>query len=128
MCVGSVKPITMEQLVVKTKEDEELKELANHIQSGRPARTLGANLASYKRVYDELSVCQNGVVLRNKRLVVPSGLREMVMKFAHIGHQGEVKTKAIIRSRVWFPSIDRRVEEAMRRCLACQVNCGKQVL
>lgn len=42
------------------------------------------------------------------------------MKLAHEGHQGIVKTKSLLREKVWFPGIDRLVENEIQNCLACQ--------
>ena len=39
---------------------------------------------------------------------------------AHTGHQGIVKTKRFLRDSVWFPGLDRMVEEAVKGCLPCQ--------
>ena len=39
---------------------------------------------------------------------------------AHSGHQGIVKTKRFLRDSVWFPGIDKMVEEMVRECLPCQ--------
>jgi hypothetical protein len=49
-----------------------------------------------------------------------------VGKLAHGGHQGIVKTKALIRSNVWFPGIDARVEQAIKVCVECQVNTDRE--
>ena len=39
---------------------------------------------------------------------------------ADSGHQGIVKTKRFLRDSVWFPGIDKMVEEMVRECLPCQ--------
>jgi len=39
---------------------------------------------------------------------------------AHGGHQGIVKTKQLIRDKVWFPGIDKLAEEKVKNCLSCQ--------
>ena len=39
---------------------------------------------------------------------------------AHEGHQGIVKTKALVRSRIWYPGIDKDVEHEVKSCFACQ--------
>ena len=39
---------------------------------------------------------------------------------AHSGHKGIVKAKHFLRDSVWFPGIDRMVEEAVKGCLPCQ--------
>ncbi len=43
-----------------------------------------------------------------------------------VNFEGVVKTKALIRSRVWFPEIDKRVEDAVRSCHKCQLTTAKQ--
>lgn len=78
------------------------------------------HLDAYRLVYDELSVTQKGILLRGQRIVVPSGLRQQIMQLAHLGHQGIVRTKSLIRSRVWFPGIDKAVEAMIKRCRECQ--------
>jgi len=35
---------------------------------------------------------------------------------AHEGHQGMVRTKARLREKVWWPQMDRQVEDAIRSC------------
>ena len=70
---------------------------------------------------------QNGVLLRGQRIIIPNSLRERIVELAHGGHQGIVKTKAYIRSRVWFPDIDRVVEAKVRECLECQATGAQRV-
>ena len=60
------------------------------------------------------------MVLRGNRIVVPSKLRERAVDLAHVGHQGIVKTKSLIREKVWFPGIDKMVKDKVDNCLACQ--------
>ena len=72
---------------------------------------------------DELSVTKEGIVLRNRRILIPKALRERIVILAHSGHQGISKTKALIRSRVWFPGIDRSVESLIKHCIECR-SCG----
>ena len=44
-----------------------------------------------------------------------------MVDIAHEGHMGMTKTKTLVRENVWFPKIDRMVEEKVKSCLACQV-------
>ena len=53
----------------------------------------------YKQVRYELSNV-GSIVLRGHRIIVPSALREQVIHLAHEGHQGIVKTKQQLRSKV----------------------------
>ena len=45
---------------------------------------------------------------RYKGLAVPYKLRKRVVDLAHEGHQGVVKSKQRLRSKVWWPGIERR--------------------
>ena len=61
------------------------------------------------------------VLLRGCRIVIPHDLRERVLKLAHEGHQGIVKCKDRLRSKVWWPGIDKAIERVCRTCHGCQV-------
>ena len=87
---------------------------------------LPAELASFKHVKHELSCTKGGIILRGSRIVIPTLLQARVVELAHGGHQGIVKTKALIRSKVWFPGIDARVEQAIKVCVECQVNTDRE--
>ena len=41
-------------------------------------------------------------------------------QLAHHGHQGMVKTKQLLREKVWFPGIDNLVKTWLECCLPCQ--------
>ena len=62
-----------------------------------------------------------GLVVRGPRIVVPGTLRDKVVKLAHEGHQGVTKTKEYLRTRVWFPGLDKMVEAHIQHCHPCQV-------
>lgn len=47
-------------------------------------------------------------------------LRSRTLNKAHQGHQGIVKTKQLLRSKVWWPGIDKDVEKLVGDCLAYQ--------
>ena len=48
-------------------------------------------------------------------------LRDKVFRLAHEGHQGVVKTKYRLRSKVWWPGMDKDVEKLCKVCYCCQV-------
>ena len=98
------------------------------IQAIETNNWLNPATSEYKKVSDELSV-HKGIILRGHRIVMPTSLRRRTINFAHIGHQGIIKTKRLLRSKVWFPNIDTMVEETIRACLPCQaVTSGNHFL
>ncbi len=60
------------------------------------------------------------IILRGSRLLMPTVLREQTLKLAHEGHQGIVKTNQLLREKVWWPGIDKAIEQLIRTCIACQ--------
>ena len=73
-------------------------------------RQLQKELADFRRVKNELSTDGVGIVLRGSRIMIPSKLRIQMVDLAYVEHQGLVKTKVLIKSRVWFTRIDGMVE------------------
>ena len=53
-------------------------------------------------------------------MVIPESLRDQAVALAREGQQGIVKIKELIRSKVWFPKMNDKVETAVRQCFACQ--------
>ena len=62
------------------------------------------------------------LILRAHRLVIPYELRRRVINIAHQSHQGIVKTKQLLREKVWFPGIDKLVEATVKSCIPCQAS------
>ena len=117
VCNNAVpKAMTLSDIKSETKEDSVLQSLIKAIETDR---WMNPEVQDYKKVKEELLV-HNGVVLRGKRIVVPSKLRDQAVQLAHVGHQGIVKTKQLIREKVWFPGIDQMVKDRIDNCLACQ--------
>ena len=53
--------------------------------------------------------------------MIPKELQHHVIDLANEGHQGIMKTKALLRVKAWFLRINQLVEECVKSCLACQL-------
>ena len=42
------------------------------------------------------------------------------MDIAHEGHQGLIKTKKLLREKIWFPGIDSLAQQVISSCFSCQ--------
>ena len=111
--------MTLEDIQQTTEVDAEMQTLIKAIETDR---WTSPEVQDYKRLKDEFSV-YNGVVLRMNRIFIPLTLRSRPVELAHLGHQGIVKTKQLIRDKVWFPGIDKLTEE--KNCLSCQAATAK---
>ena len=97
--------------------DEELCLVKNCVGTGNWDQ---CTIPSYAQVKDEL--CTYGeLLLRGTRIVVPKVLRDKVVRLAHEGHHGVVKTKYRLRIKVWWLGMDNDVENLCKVCHGCQV-------
>ena len=108
--------ITTREVEEASKDDVEL----INVRSCLKKEKFDKSCANYIPVKDEL--CKIGyIVLRGTRLVIPEKLRFKCIKLAHQGHLGVVGTKQLLRTKVWWPGIDRDVERYVRTCHGCQI-------
>ncbi len=114
--------LTMEELASATAEDTQLQAIITALDTGRWPKD--AYTHKFQMIQDELSLSTNGILLRNQRLVIPEALQDRIITLAHEGHLGMVKTKQLLRSRVWFPGLDSKVKAVIRRCIPCQAVGG----
>ena len=100
--------MTLREISEATNNDKELCELRKCLKSEKGATK---ELRQFDKIWNELSLTREGVILRCHRIVIPVKLQERVIELAHGGHQGIVKTKSLLRSRVWLRKMDEMVEK-----------------
>ena len=125
------KAMTLEEIQEATSADTTLQYVARVIRENNwsptgqavPEDIRQAEVRKFAKVRGELTVNANAdILLRGSRIVVPLSLRQRVITLAHEGHQDLVKTKKLLREKVWFPGIDDQVKEDISKCTACQAN------
>jgi hypothetical protein len=120
------KSITHEEIVKATSEDEILQELIRRIRGSKFNLNKRKSIMFFDHVFNELSVTNENVVMRNQRIIIPFSLQERVIAIAHEGHRGITKTKSLLRTKVWFPRLEDLVEKKINSCSACQINHPRQ--
>lgn len=108
--------MSIQEIEKASAVDSELQEVRKCLITGNWERSP----KPYVPVRNELTYIGH-IILRGTRIVVPTSLRKRVTELAHEGHQGIVKTKERLRSKVWWPGIDRDAERKCRECYGCQV-------
>ena len=98
-------------------EDEELLAVRQCI-NGKPWDQL-----VYKRyLLCSGELCSIGkLVLSGTRIAIPKKLRPRVLSLAHEGHLGIVGTKQKLRSKVWWPGMEKDAEKRCKTCYGCQL-------
>ena len=107
--------MTTREIERASGEDEELTEVYRCWKTG----DWSTAPSPYRLLRDEITVVGR-LVMRGMRIVVPASLRKRVLELTHEGHQGIVKTKDRLRSKVWWPNMNSMVESHCKKCLGCQ--------
>ncbi len=96
--------------------DPTLCELMDVIQSGKWYEKSDAT-----KLFGKVNA-ESNLILCGNRIVIPSSLQQRSIDLAHEGHQGIVKTKRLLREKVWFTGIEEKVQKTIQSCIACQAN------
>ena len=124
------KAMFLAEIQEATKADNTLQSLTEMISTNqweaKEAILEGADQAElqlFRKVRGELAVSEDtDIILRRNRIVLPTLLRQRAISIAHEGHQGLVKTKKLLREKVWFPGIDKKVKQMIDQCVICQAS------
>ena len=111
------KAMTTRQMEKHSRRDAELSGVRRCIREGV---WNNKKCVKYMPVKEQLCVIGK-VVLRGTRIVIPQSLRQQVLAIAHEGHVGICATKLRLRTKVWWPGIDKDAERYVRSCHGCQL-------
>ena len=112
-------PVTSQMIAVATRSDPILGRVAKACELGwQSANLTNEQFIPYTRRNEELSL-QDGCVLWGSRVVIPTKLREAMLKELHAGHTGASRMKELARSYLWWPSLDEDLEEVSKSCKTC---------
>ena len=110
--------MNVEEIIQATDKDEALIALKNAVTSGSWD---DPKVKPYRMLKDEITIDHNNkILLRGTRIIIPASLQKRTIQIAHEGHQGQARTKALLRETVWFPGMDEQVRTELEHCLACQ--------
>lgn len=120
--------LTVEMIKEAAAIDATYQKLLEAIKRGRKP-TKDVELRDYANIWNELSIV-NDLALRGDKIIIPKGdlggdvgnIRQWVIELGHEGHMGTAAIKRRLRSRLWFPTMDKMVEDRSQGCLGCQAS------
>ena len=115
------KACSLAEIASATNTDEILPHIINFVSSNNWPRD-----PRYRQCYnnrENLSVYQDFLV-KGQCIFIPQSLQQRILTIVHSQHQGINKTKALLREKVWWPSINADVEQLIKHCHACQVTAS----
>ena len=98
----------------------EMHALANMIITGWPndIKVVPCPLHPYWQHWEPLMV-EDGLVLCGEALIIPPSERERILRQLHQFHQGTAKAKLFTCGCVFWPGINKAIEEAVCQCETC---------
>lgn len=113
--------LSFKNIQIETRRDKVLSKLIDAVQKGTVATLKGDEFVPYKRKSEELSV-ESGCLLWGYRSIIPIKLRKQILLDLHKSHLGIVKTKSLARSYIWWPKLDKDIEDLVKSCHSCQLH------
>ena len=103
-----------------TSDDEELQVVLGYVQKGWPShkKSCGGRALAFWNIKNDLSEV-DGLLFYGERLVIPTALRDDVLKQLHEAHQGVTKTLQKAMQSVFWPGLRRRIEDKCQSCDTC---------
>lgn len=111
-------PLVAAEIAQFTRRDPELSRVFTWVERGWP-KTPEPGFQAYSMKQHEFSIHKQCLLWGN-RVVIPKQGRKRVMDELHIAHPGIVRMKALARSYVWWPNIDKDIESFVSTCSTCQ--------
>jgi hypothetical protein len=100
LCENAVpSAMTLDQIDKESSQDKFIQELIQCKNQDKCPKH--EKFKTFFKLRNQLSIHKN-VVLRGNRLVIPERLRPRILQLAHETHQGIVKTKQMLREKVYF--------------------------
>ena len=111
-------PVTSDAVQRATRRDPILSKVLTYTKKGWSSQIQEA-LTPYHNQRWELTV-EGDCLLWGTRVIVPHRLQESVLSELHRDHPGVCRIKSVARSYVWWPKLDKRLEDLASSCTACQ--------
>ncbi|KAB0804231.1 hypothetical protein PPYR_01201, partial [Photinus pyralis] len=104
-----------------TERDPNLQQLKNYYVKGCPKsiKEVPDNLKVYFKLQNEI-VFEEGLLFLNFRVIVPLELRKYVLNLLHEPHFGLEKTKCRARQLVYWPGLNKDIENCITKCSVCE--------
>ena len=119
----------LQEIKTQLETDPVLQQVTSYCRDGWPdyiSQTPGS-VQPYWNYRAELTV-QDGLLLKNSRIVIPSCMRLEILDKIHAGHQGIVKCRERAKNSVWWPGLSKQLKDIMRKCTICSHCNVKEVV
>ncbi|KAE8748860.1 hypothetical protein FOCC_FOCC004454 [Frankliniella occidentalis] len=117
-------PLTAKDIAVATERDPILQQVYQWIHKGWPEKAPSEEFKPFFRETIGFSLL-NDCILFDDRVVIPENLQPQVLELIHSDHFGICYSKAMARSLVWWPGLDKDVAAVVASCSNCRRTASK---
>lgn len=110
--------ITASEIRKATASDNILRNILHWISYGWSEQCTSDLLRPYWQRRTELTI-QDGCILWGLRVCIPPVLCKQVLRELHETHVGIVRMKSLARAHVWWPGMDKEIEQVVHECYVC---------
>lgn len=118
-----VSPSKLERIKQETSADHDLQVVSQLVSQGWPkyASNVPVEAKAYHQWGNSLSTSK-GLLLYGDRIIIPHSMRGDILNRLHDGHQGITKCRERARMSVWWPGLERQIQELVTKCPECMKN------
>ena len=99
-------PVTLEEIKFKKKFDKFIHQTKKELMNQKV------------KTNNIFSSCI-GILMYRERVVIPAVLTKKILKDFYTGHPGMSRMKALMRSYVYWPGMDKDIENMVKSCKSC---------
>ncbi|XP_055523239.1 uncharacterized protein K02A2.6-like [Wyeomyia smithii] len=102
------------------RNDERYQRVVKYVENGWPSYHNLDDLCQLFHKYRDCLHYENGLLLKNHCLVIPTALQKLISKWLHAPHFGIEKTLARARNSYFWPGMTTDIAELVKNCGVCE--------
>ena len=122
-----LRAVTFEDIQREVVRDREMSDLVQAITNSGEQDSFPDTVSQYNKYRDSLYVLE-GVPMLGRRVIVPSALRQEVLRSLHSAHQCPAKMSDRARDSVFWAGITADLETVRQSCSYCNKNAPSQAM
>ena len=111
-------PLTAQQIEQATRNDKILSKVLQYTKRGWPSQEEDV-MKPYCQCSEQITV-EGDCLMWGYRVIIPSKHRSHILQELHRDHPGCSRMKSVARSFIWWPGLDKDIEELSKSCPSCQ--------
>ncbi|XP_046812674.1 uncharacterized protein K02A2.6-like [Lucilia cuprina] len=110
----------IENIRKEFEKDKVLQKVLKYIKNGWPLKkkALDSDLRPFYSIKDEIFEVE-GILFKNKRILIPKSLRSKMLQNIHEGHIGIQGCQQIARGSIYWPNINNDIYNVVSSCDTC---------